>query len=266
LRTKASKAKERIVTLVANVTDLKAERASMLYKLQFRTGAGKHVSTYGGYVLAAARALAHTGAAACAVMVAGQKERGDLKDPHTVIQYEHRMSGAMRVRSTDLYTELGNECDFSVHEIKCDATHQTALNKEKVHVCLVTSTEVSSTNLVVKKDEESGAWDLPLGEIAKHAVTQRNAADLQVVKHGTGAELYNLLGRELESVGCPSWRDNDDVEGGEPVAVAPSLSDRVLNGEHQPPRRRKVRIYSFGTDAGPEHIGFPVRLEVTSNP
>ena len=70
---------------------LKAEKRMLDNQCRFRGGFGKHVSTFGGYLLARKLATSTTGAASCAQLVAGESHQGSVQCPHTVTTYVHRL-------------------------------------------------------------------------------------------------------------------------------------------------------------------------------
>ena len=98
-------------------------------------------STYGGYVLALRRNIAHASARATALMVAGDEVRGALTDPRTVVSYEHRLEVAKCLRSRAAYAS--STPALEVHCVKCDATDEDSVDKMKVHVSTVDSVSVT---------------------------------------------------------------------------------------------------------------------------
>ena len=62
--------------------------------MRFRPGKYGQVTCFGGYTLAAKRALGHTSATVTAQMVAGDEHQGGVQDAHTVLRFEHRMAMA----------------------------------------------------------------------------------------------------------------------------------------------------------------------------
>ena len=61
---------------------------------------GPHVSTYGGCSLADRRSCGHTAAATASLVVTGDLgDTGIVRDPHSVMRFEHRATTAMTLRS-----------------------------------------------------------------------------------------------------------------------------------------------------------------------
>ena len=74
-----------------DLTDLKRRMA-------FRSGnPGSNVSPFGGYSPALARAKTHAGSAVIADVVAGEIERGRVRDFKAVLRYEHRAALGARL-------------------------------------------------------------------------------------------------------------------------------------------------------------------------
>ena len=246
--------------------------------VEFRGGKGKHVSRFGGYTLAAGRANAHIGAAVLAQIMAGGEHQGEVKDRHTIYAYEHKMATAKNLRSIATYLELSNVGDLECHEIKSDATHEFAAQISKVHVCKVSSSVANINQCItqatrdhdmallmdVAREEpltESPIGSLPpmvanveLEELENCIHSMSQAADLQEVHEGTSTELYNMHMKELASVGCPTW----EQRVAEAALPSPPVECSGPTGGGGGGAR--LCIYSFGLDAGGEHVGFGGRL------
>ena len=67
---------------------------------------------------------------------------------------------------------------------------------------------------------------------------------MQAVEHGTGEELYRLVGQELQSVGIPTWDDRANASG----TALPPKGQRLL------------RVFTFVTDQGPDNVGMARRI------
>eukprot|EP00959_Pyramimonas_sp_CCMP1952_P415849 8712777-Pyramimonas_sp.AAC.1 len=86
------------------------------------------------------------------------------------------------------------EFPMQVHQFRCDATHQQAIDKEKMHVAMASTIGCSDLNYA------SEGFSLSL-------TYTKNACDLQAVHHSTGEETYCLALRELQSISCPTWEE-----------------------------------------------------------
>ena len=72
--------------------------------------------------------------------------------------------------------------------------------------------------------------------------TSKITGDLQTIHVGTGLETYCLVTKTLAGLGIPNWEEK---------LSAPQVAD---NGE------RKITLFAFGTDAGPDNIGMCGRV------
>ena len=81
-----------------------------------------------------------------------------------------------------------------------DATNQEAIDKQKIHLSEVCSVHVSLEALHAAALED-GAFEPDAFEASYH----RAVCDTRPVVYGTGTELYNIILKELRSVGCPDW-------------------------------------------------------------
>ena len=134
-------------------------------------------------------------------MVAGDEQRGGAKDPKTVMDYEHRAAVAKSLRSKSYY-DGGNECELEVHQLKCDATSQEAVEKSKVHLVMIQTTSASKAAWDAASCEPDLFDKETFGRLASSVST---FADLQKVVHGNGAELYEFAKQQFASVGAPDW-------------------------------------------------------------
>jgi len=207
---------------------LKAEKRMLDNQCRFRGGFGKHVSTFGGYLLARKLATSTTGAASCAQLVAGESHQGSVQCPHTVTTYVHRLSAAYRVCEAERQAEIVGTTAIEAHEVKFDATDLDAVEKEKVHASVWCTSAVTI-------EACSGPAELPY--VVKS--TKRISGDLQCVKAGNSRELYGMVQKEAASVACPTWETR--VE-----------QINIDTAAGKPPR---TSMYNVGTDAGGENIG-----------
>ncbi len=213
---------------------LVAERA-------FRPGI-RNLSLKAGYTLALRRNLAHAAAGVAAKMVMGDKESGGevAATQNTVIMYEHKAAAAKRLRSkltlskdriaSDL-VPLDNDMILGVICYKGDATQQEAIDKEKVHVSLIT------TVVACLQRSVSNELGFDFDTAAKKALYVCEAGDIQPVKSGTGAETYGIITKELTSVGVPTWFEKM-------VEADPKC----------------ISMYWFGLDNGPDNVGHISRV------
>ena len=112
-----------------------------------------------------------------------------VKHKHYLLSYEHRLAHAIALRTKHEYMSIHLD-KLVMTEIKCNATHQSAIDKEqKVHVSLITTSSVS------RSDTEASISDdrLSVNTLATHIQTTRSVGDLQVVHSATSAELYGLV-------------------------------------------------------------------------
>ena len=180
------------------VDDRNQEIESIRNQLNLRSGV-KKVSLLGGYLLAWKRNLSHTSAAAIVSILGGDDDRGGLRSKDVVIKFEHLACGCQRLASELFYSGMlqqiadsppapgdDNSTATEVHAYMGDATNEDAAQKSKVHVGLVWSTYTASA-----ADGEPAV---------AHAV-----ADVQVVRHGSGAETHAIFKRQMQSVSCPTW-------------------------------------------------------------
>ena len=250
LRAQARKHKEKADKLEMQLVETKEELSQLQLHTQYRSGAKfSKVTTFGGYHLAAKSTIGTAGARATAEIAGGDAEQGNLRDPHTVILYEHRMAVAIRLKAAeerDAYVSQG--ILFEAIEIKCDSTHQSAIDKEKVHASVIGVSSISSEdfNACTTAVDADGNAVLGYDLLATMVSTQRTTGDLQYVRSGTGAELYNLVKRELNSVEIPDWDERLERH-------AAAGADDVANRKH-------LDVFCFGTDAGGENIGLAGKL------
>ena len=232
------KAERKAESLGTQLVLLKDDHDDLVASVRFRNGIGKHVCTVGGYTLALKKTLGLASLATTAAMVAGDAHQGSVQDPHTVSQFEHRLSVAKALRHMEMHSEL-TPTDLQFFECAFDASQQEAVDKEKVHVSMFTTTAVSrdSINLVT-----SSQGILNVDDFSSEVRTMKTSGDLQVVNDSSGHETYNLVKAELRSVGAPSWEE---------------CARRALEaGEDNAPT-----VFLFGTDAGPDNIGMARRVK-----
>ena len=227
----------------------------------------RNISPFGGYSLAIARSKGHASAQTCVSMVAGSAIVGEFKDKHIVTRYEHRASVCSRLRSATIFNlgstawrrkDLGPPPPSQEDAASCvamvpsgmipgtstpvvafcyrgDATNQEAIQKCKVHLSEVSFVFVPPREHLF--DPFAPIVRLDTLELPYH----RAVCSLQRVVSSTSSELYNMIIKELSSVGCPDWLS--------PVWAAPPESDGGPLVE--PP----VVVYGFSLDQGPDNQG-----------
>ena len=79
-----------------------------------------------------------------------------------------------------------------------DATNQEAIEKSKVHLSEVCTIVLPESSIVDDFAAGSELCDLQFPY-------NRFVPNLQIVKHGTGAELYNIVLRQFREAGCAHW-------------------------------------------------------------
>ena len=238
LRNKLARADSLVAKLADKAQQLKALEA----QVKFRRGLKGHVPSSKGYLLAIKRSRGHAGAALTADLVGGEEEQGSLKDAHTVLNWENRLSVAKALKAMNVYADADGQTSADFHTAQFDATKQEAIDREKVHVSTVTSSHIIT---------DGGAGADPAGERAAfdkadfegRVLTTDAAGDLQIVHEGTGAETYSLVLREFASVGAPSWE-----------ARALEASQEAEGGD------QRFSTFLFGTDQGPDNVGMNGRV------
>ena len=186
LRTALGKANDKNKELTQQLVLVKGEKRLLNSQVRFRDGFGKHVSSFGGYSLARKRAMGNTGAASCAVMVAGESYQGSVSRGHTVTTFEHRLAVAYRVRDAEQQCFIKENCDKVFIEAKFDSTNSEAVEREKVHASVFCTSAVGGDVEAATREELEG----------KVTTTKRISGDLIVVKAGTGRESYNMAKKE----------------------------------------------------------------------
>ena len=157
----------------------------------FRPGL-RRISLYGGYTLALRRSFGNASAGVAAKMVAGAEDNGGFTDHQVVILFEHRAAQAKRSRAHNFFVEADAEkADVpDWFEIVCyrgDATQQQAIDKEKMHVSLISALQGPG--------QRGDALDFKALSASAHWMHE--AGDLQLVKRGTGEETYEICKREF---------------------------------------------------------------------
>ena len=199
LKSQLLKAQKRCIDLSTQVVESAQRERALVAQVNFRPG--RFITHLGGYNLALRRNLGHASAAVTAVMVAGDAVRGSVKAPRTVLEYEHRASCAKRLWSALRFHEAEDSMKravalvavpdvaadrphasfraFEVFCLKCDATKQEAIDKQCMHVALMSST--SHADLSAEQDEE---------ELSRSTSSQRACCELQAVQLHNGAETH----------------------------------------------------------------------------
>eukprot|EP00959_Pyramimonas_sp_CCMP1952_P033123 694594-Pyramimonas_sp.AAC.1 len=156
--------------------------------LSFRNGK-RLVSVRGGYTMALKRNQGgHISCAGIVAVLGSDPERGGLRSKDVVVKFEHLACSIQRMVSKHFYQQAKDvdavQPGLEVHAYMGDATNEEAIQKEKVHVGFV--------------------WSATLDEFGNSTVSN-SCADVQPVKSGTAHEVYGLMDKQFQSVGCPSW-------------------------------------------------------------
>eukprot|EP00959_Pyramimonas_sp_CCMP1952_P163061 3408724-Pyramimonas_sp.AAC.1 len=98
------------------------------------------MTPYGGYALALRRNAGHAGGQTTLAMIAADELRGgfSLASKRMVYAYEHKAALAIRFRSLVAYEHM-DACPIQVHQLRMDATHQQAIDKDKIHVAMAST-------------------------------------------------------------------------------------------------------------------------------
>ena len=147
-------------------------------------------------------------------MVAGSELVGKFKSKGIVTKFEHLANACLRASSrlffshtVDSPADGGDWCpktgSFKPIRVFCyrgDATNQDAIQKSKVHLSDVASCIVDHDVLIGCRNSDN---EFQLESFV--APYMRCVCDIQRVVTSTSSELYNMMLRELQSVGCPNW-------------------------------------------------------------
>jgi len=135
-------------------------------------------------------------------------------------QKRNEASAASRVRSRSIFAAQLAAASSSTHaephadwaypkgtcletRIFCyrgDATNQEAIDKQKIHL-----SEVCGVHVPLETLHTAAKEDVAFEQDAFEATYHRAVCDIRPVVYGTGPELYNIILKELHSVGCPDW-------------------------------------------------------------
>ena len=164
---------------------------------------------------------------------------GKFKSKGIVTKFEHLANACLRASSrlffshtVDSPADGGDWCpktgSFKPIRVFCyrgDATNQEAIQKSKVHLSDVASCIVDHDVLEGCRNSDN---EFQLESFV--APYMRCVCGIQRVVTSTSSELYNMMLRELQSVGCPHW----------------------LSAEHDASR---TVVYAFVMDQGPDNQG-----------
>ena len=223
--------KQRSDTLQHKLNEEIEKCTTLVAHTNFRPGL-RRISLYGGYTLALRRSFGNASAGVAAKMVAGAEDNGGFTDPKVVILFEHRAAQAKRSRAHNFFVEADAEkADVpDWFEIVCyrgDATQQQAIDKEKMHVSLISALQGPG--------QRGDALDFKALSASAHWMHE--AGDLQLVKRGTGEETYEICKREFSSISVPTWE------------VRASM-----------PQAGHISLFWFGLDNGCDNVGMGKRI------
>ncbi|CAK0805617.1 unnamed protein product, partial [Prorocentrum cordatum] len=219
--------------LEVQLYDANQHIAALTAAINFRPG--RHVTLHGGYTLAVRRNVGHASTMATLAMMTGDGP-GSIKDPNTVVSYEHRAAAAKVVRSAAFYDDaIGDLTDqLEVHLLKCDGTNAELIQRKKVHV----STVHSSLRCLSHAVSLNAGGPTP-ESVADAVESQCITGDLLAIEKDDGPETHAFMLTHLKSVHCPTWRER---------AAAP------------PENPFFASVYIFGVDAGPGNLGALKRI------
>ena len=234
-----------------------ADCAALQMQLCLRPGK-RVVPVRSGYTLALKRRHGLVSAAALVAIVGGDKEQGGLKDLKVCLKWEHRLSIAQRLMSSARCKAI---VDSNLDPIwildssplcvvqaalpcvqvdgfmfKGDASTSEAIEKEKVYLSEAVLVSMSVDDLLGAADRSSLS-----------ASRTRAFTDIQVVHKGTSEELHAIVGKQLHSVGHPSWYQR-------------ALDDIAIGLLAKPSTLYRFTIFVQGWDRGPDQKGLAKRL------
>jgi hypothetical protein len=149
-------------------------------------------------------------------MCASSAVQGGLKSKKIVYAYQARLNAVQHCRSIEDYVilqadatsvackaiDFSSELYFESHCYMGDATHQEAIDLEKIHIG-VCSSFAAGVMAVSEAMGDNGCLNVALFNPARTSAV----CDLQIQSSGTSEYTYKLMMSELASVGCPSWED-----------------------------------------------------------
>ena len=183
---------------------------------------------------------------------------GAFKDPKLVTKFEHRACVGQRLLSRGVYEQFHQDCgpgalvpcgpDIKLCDLSCgawypvefiqymgDASNVDAVQKEKVHVAQVACLIIRLTDVL----------DAEKVEKIRFSCT-RSITDLQRIQYGTGDEFYQIVQREMQSVGAPTWLERS----------------KAWHNPGPLPASHRLSIYLFGLDKGPDNQGGCRRIKL----
>jgi hypothetical protein len=181
-------------------------------------------------------------------MCASSAVQGGLKSKKIVYAYQARLNAVQHCRSIEDYVilqadatsvackaiDFSSELYFESHCYMGDATHQEAIDLEKIHIG-VCSSFAAGVMAVSEAMGDNGCLNVALFNPARTSAV----CDLQIQSSGTSEYTYKLMMSELASVGCPSWED------------------RAREAYLHPSR---FSLYAFGLDKGPDNSANAPRI------
>ena len=199
--------KTRSETLQERVEAVEDERNALVARVNFRVRPGhRFVSDLAGYTMAIAKAQTTSSSKDTVMLMAGDEARGALKDKSIPMRYQTMACVAQRILSkrkhagiTDIIrsstgNHLSPDRSFKYILYKADTPKQEALQKSKVHVATCAASWYLESMV---SDSSNFAEDL-----SASTCSTKSFCDLQESFQGNGAEMCELVRRELSSVGC----------------------------------------------------------------
>ena len=119
----------------------------------------------------------------------------------------------------------GQHYNIECVEFAADASRQEAIEKAKVHAAFVYNTSATAAVFEVCS---SGGSEFDVGTLSNRATSSKQLCDLQLVREGSGQEMYRNVCKELKSVGCTTIDDaaNNAVRKLRAMTVFAQRSDK----------------------------------------
>lgn len=244
LRQRVRRAEARAEAAASKFVSTRNGCGTILEHVQYRAGL-RNVAPLNGYMLAIRRnVFGNPSRAAATNMLAGDDLAGGLSSDYVLAKYEHLTAASQRCKSVDLHETYDREADASaraivatmdnggerdvpppesqrqfkvcaIHAIqfKGDATHQSCLGEDKMHLAtlatIVHNSGVESEPLVMSVPMDDGPEAPRTVLVAENSVVERvkSFCPIQLVPEGTAGELYRRIGQPFQSVGCNAWDD-----------------------------------------------------------
>ncbi len=207
--------KSRCDVFVSDLRDARQECAALRAQVNLRTYGKRHVSVIGGYTLTLKRNVGHTACRALANIVAGSAEAGALEDPSSCLRFEHQAAIAQQLmcksRAAVIAASVSEPRPCPTLDQQLLAFYSFFLAAYKLFNTkgLPRALRQSPSNMCTWLRRVSADISRPdmlrgemLGSIGSHF--HAGWCDMQVVRHGTGLDLLQIMGEQLQAVGVPT--------------------------------------------------------------